>query len=38
MWQAYILPLAKILYPKQGQAFHAHHSFMVFFLFFFFLA
>ena len=27
--QQYILPLAKLLYPKQGQAFHAHHSFMV---------
>jgi hypothetical protein len=27
--QQYILPLAKLLYPKQGHAFHAHHSFMV---------
>lgn len=27
--QNYILLLAKLLYPKQGAAFHAHHSFMV---------
>jgi hypothetical protein len=29
MLQAYILPLARHLYPKQGQAFHNHYSFMV---------
>lgn len=27
--QHYILPLAKLLYPKQGAAFHTHHSFTV---------
>ncbi len=27
--QRFILPLAKLLYPQEGSAFHAHHSFMV---------